>query len=59
MDNDTFERFTALDFASQSKRDASEDLFGTYKDLNSGKVADIDVQLISALRAQHPELIVT
>ena len=58
MDSDTFERFSALDFSSQSAHDA-KGLFGVYQDLNSAKVADLDIQLISALRSQHPELIVT
>lgn len=59
METETFERFTALDFSSQSTQDASNGLFGAYKELNSGRVADLDIQIITALRTQHPELIVT
>jgi hypothetical protein len=34
-------------------------LFPDYKDLTSAKIADPDVQMVTALRAKHPELIVT
>lgn len=34
-------------------------LFDEYHHQTSGKVPDVDVQLVSALRAQHPQLIVT
>jgi transitional endoplasmic reticulum ATPase len=60
MDSDTFERFSALDFScdddTQAKRGG---LFGDYKQLTSGSTSDLDVQLVSALRKQHPELMVT
>ena len=59
MDFDTFERISALDLGSQDDQDASAGLFGTFKELNSGKIADLDIQLITKLRSQHPELIVT
>ena len=59
MDHDTFERFSTLDFSSKNSQDAPKGLFGTYEELNSAKLADPDIQLISALKSQHPELIVT
>lgn len=34
-------------------------LFGSYHDGTSAKIADLDVQLVTFLRAQYPDLIVT
>lgn len=34
-------------------------LFPDYQELTSGRVADLDVQITTSLRAKHPELIVT
>jgi hypothetical protein len=34
-------------------------LFEDYHGLTSGKIADLDVQMVTALRAKHPELTVT
>jgi hypothetical protein len=59
MDNETFERLSALDFSSSSTQARSNRLFEDYQELNSGRKIDLDVQLITSLRKQHPELIVT
>jgi hypothetical protein len=59
MEKDTFERFSALDFSCRSGQSEHSGLFAEYKKLTSGKTTDLDVQLISSLRTQHPELIVT
>ncbi|KAF2435186.1 P-loop containing nucleoside triphosphate hydrolase protein [Tothia fuscella] len=50
-----FEPFT---FVVNSNKEESG-LFGEYSKLTSSKVADIDVQLVTALRAKHTDLIVT
>lgn len=42
-----------------SKEHAGPGLFDEYRDYNSAKLADQDVQLTAALRTEHPELIVT
>ncbi|CAI6341833.1 unnamed protein product [Periconia digitata] len=34
-------------------------LFPDFRNLTSGKVADLDLQIVTALRTKHPELIVT
>ncbi|KAF2003409.1 P-loop containing nucleoside triphosphate hydrolase protein [Amniculicola lignicola CBS 123094] len=34
-------------------------LFGNYHEFTSGKTTDLDVQIVTALRGKHPELIVT
>jgi len=56
MDNDTFERLSAMDFSENSD---GSGLFDAFRKAFSGKMTDPDVQLISALKTQYPELIVT
>lgn len=48
-----FEPFTLV---SEKER---PQLFGEFKHLTSNKTADLDVQFVSALRAEYPDLIVT
>lgn len=36
-----------------------ESLFDDYRNFSSGKVTDLDLQVVSALRAKHPDMIVT
>ena len=36
-----------------------KDLFGDFHSFTSGKGTDLDVQIVTALRAKHPDLIVT
>jgi len=50
----TSEAFTFLE-----KDDKQPQLFDDYHKFNSGKATDIDVQVVSALRAKYPDLCVT
>lgn len=50
------EQFTIID---HSNNDDNPRLFDSFKDFTSGKLADIDVQISTALRSQYPDLIVT
>ena len=63
MENDTFERFSAMDFMSNGINPEMEggknQLFDDFKKITAGKTTDLDVQLVASLRARHPELIVT
>lgn len=48
------EAFTFLE-----KDDQPQQLFDDYQKFNSGKVTDLDVQVVSALRAKYPDLCIT
>lgn len=48
-----FEPFTLIEGPSSSR------LFDTFQDVNSGKIADPDIQYLAALRKAFPEYIVT
>jgi hypothetical protein len=50
----TSEAFTFLE-----KDDKAPRLFDDYQKFNSGKATDVDVQVVSALRAKYPDLCVT
>jgi hypothetical protein len=53
----TEEPFT---FVTETERPAGPpQLFESFRDDTSAKLANVDVQLVTELRAQYPELIVT
>lgn len=55
MDNDTFERFSAMDF-TETRNSA---LFDQYRLGTSGKTVDLDIQLVTSLKKSYPEMVLT
>jgi hypothetical protein len=54
----TMAEFEPFTFISKAKSEGTQ-LFDDFTSFSSGKTIDIDLQLVTALRARHPELIVT
>ncbi|KAF2185038.1 P-loop containing nucleoside triphosphate hydrolase protein [Zopfia rhizophila CBS 207.26] len=55
---DSHDDFTLIENES-TRGSKPQKLFHDYHKFNTGKTTDLDVQIVTALRAKHPELIVT